>query len=112
QRPHEAIADVALTLGVDGHVERNDERGEPGIARTAYHVLGNPAVLCHIELEPAVLRGNAAEVLDESGSAGRHDEGHIGIFVSLGQHYVSAVSEQSDEAGGSDADGARVGPTE
>ena len=99
-------------LELIGHVERDGERGEAGIAGAAHHVLGDAAVLGEVELVPAVIRGDAAEVLDQAGAGAGHDEGHVGGLGRLGQHHVAAAPEQPDEAGGRDADRARVGLAE
>ena len=52
------------------------------------------------------------EVLDQAGARAGHDEGHVGGLGGLGQHHVAAAPEQPDEAGGRDADGARIGLAE
>ena len=112
ERPAPAVARVALAVGAFGHVDREDQRAQAGIARTLDHVLGDRLVLGGIELVPAMVGRQLAEILDRAGAGTRHDEGHVGVARRLGQHQVGAAAEQAGETGRGDADRARIGPAE
>ncbi len=112
ERPAPAVARVAFAVGALRHVDGEDQRAQPGIARALDHVLGDRLVLGGIELVPAVVGRELAEILDRAGAGARHDEGHVGVARRLGQHQIGAAAEQAGEAGGRDADRARIGPAE
>ena len=112
QGPHEAVAAVALAVGADRHVDGDHQRREAGVGDAADHVLGDLAVAGDVELIPAVLGRQPAQVLDQPGGGARHDEGHVGGLGRLGQHHVAAAPEQARTPGRRDADRARVGPAE
>ena len=112
QRPHEAVAPVALAVGADGHVDRNHQRRQAGVGGAADHVLGDLAVAGDVELVPAVVGRQPAQVLDQPRGGARHDERHIGVPGRLGQHHVAAAPEQAGSSGRRNPDRARVGPAE
>ena len=112
QGPHEAVATVALAVGADRHVDGYHQRREPGAGGAAHHVLGNLAVARDVELIPAVLGRQPAQVLDQPRGRAGHDEGDVGFPGCLGQHHVAAAPEQRGTPGRRNPDRARVGPAE
>src|SRR5262245_56556309 len=64
ERTREAVANIALTFGVDWYVDGYHQRAEAGVTRAPDLVLGNLAILGDIELIPAVLWSNFCQILD------------------------------------------------
>ena len=94
------------TSTVTTSVERPASRNAPD------HVLGDLAVARDVELVPAVIGRQPAQVLDRAGGGARHDEGDVGGPGGLRQHHVAAAAEEGGAPGRRDADGACVGPAE
>jgi len=65
-----------------------------------------------VELVPAVVGRQLAEILDQPRGRARHDERHVGVPGRLGQHHIAAAPEQRGAPGRRDPDRARIGPAE
>ncbi len=108
QGPGETVAHVALALGSHGHVDGDDECGEPGVLGAFHLILRDGPVLGAVELVPAMLGCDAAQVLDQARRHAGHDERYVRVAGRAGEHQVDARAEETGQARGGDADGARV----
>jgi len=108
----EAVADVALALGADRHVDGQHQRVEAGVGGAPDQVVGDLAVARGVELIPGVLGRDLGRVLDGVGAGARHDVGDVGVGRGAGQHQIGAAPEQPGAAGRRDAERALVGAPE
>ena len=112
ERAGEAVAPVALAVGMDGNIDRDDQGRNPEVRRAPDHVFRNRPVLRRVHLVPAMLRRLARHVLHRGVGSSGHDEGDIGVARGPRQHQVAAAAVIADAAGGRDAVGAGPGAAE
>src|SRR5579883_3043806 len=106
------VADVALALRMDRHVDGQHQRVEPGVARPAHEIVGDVHVARGVELIPGVVRRHPRRRLHRGVAHARHDEGDVGRRRRLGQHQIAAGAVEPDPAGRRDAERARIGAPE
>src|SRR5512146_2556210 len=112
QRQLEAVAQVALALGGNRHVDRQYQGAQPSVVCTPDHVFGNLAVARRVELVPGMARRQLRGRLDRGGGSARHDERDVGGGRGPGQYEIGVRTKQRRKAGRRDAERARVAAAE
>ena len=107
ERQLEAIAHVALALGGHGHIDRQHQGAEIGVARAPDHICGNLSVARRVELIPGMRGRHLGRRFDRSGGSARHDERNIGGGRRPREYQVGVSAKQRRQASRRDAEWAR-----